>query len=1183
MRLVIVAWLVSVVSFAQEFRGTFTGVVTDTQGGAIARAKIVATEIRTGAKSETYSEASGAYTIPFLAVGEYEISAEMPSFKKFLQQGATLGMGQHAVIDIRLEVGQVSEAVTVVADAPMIESASGSVGQVITSEEVENFPLGGRTPLMLAQLALGVIPTGPEPGQSVRPFDNNTPASFSLGGAPGGTNELLYNGSPNAGFTNQIAYSPPQDTVLQVRVNAFESDASFGHTGGGTANQITKGGTNSFHGAASEFFQNANLNANTFFLNRASVPRPMSHHNQYGVSAGAPVIIPKIFNGKNKLFWFFAWEGIQAALPDSSPLQTSTPVNFATVPTEAERKGDFSGLLKANAPGTDYTIYNPFSAVQSGSQVARTPFPGNVIPASLLNPVALKYLQYYPLPNNPGRIDGFQNYVVSISDKDGYDNELGRLDFNLGDKNKLSFDARHSYRAQINKYNYFGNGSTGQDLFRINQGASLDNVYTVTPTVVLDIRANWTRYIQTTGIGANGRNPSELGFPDYVAANASTMRLPEVIFSSTTVTAGSAASYESLFNRTSGDDVWDSFQLFGTLIKIRGNHTLKTGADARNYRWSHSSPGFATGAYTFGTNWTRGPLSNSAASPLGQDFASFLLGLPTSGNYPINSPSTTGIKYYALFLQDDWRVRPNLTLNIGLRWEHETPATERFNRAINGFDPSANNPIATAAATAYAVNPIAAPAPTHFQALGGLTFPDANDPYLYHTKSSVFSPRIGFALTPKKFSGRTVLRGGVGMFVMPVGISGNGQTSGTVTLNQQGFSQITQFVATNDNYLTPAGTLANPFPTGIAKPAGSSAGFGTYLGQAITYFNTQIRNGYSLRWTFGIQRQLPGKMVLEVAYIGNHAVRQPIATQLDYIPRQYLSTSPVRDAAVINSLGATVSNPFRGLLPNSSASNGATVQRQQLLIPFPQYPVPGTPASTSNGVVMQGNPAGGSYFHSLNVRLQKRFTGGLTFINNFSWNKLVDHLAYLNDSDTAPEKRISSDSRPLRNVLAGTYELPIGRGKALDPHSRIGNALLGGWKLNVMLTLQSGPPLTGWGNVIYYGGPINLNSHQPDGLAFDTTRFERGSSQQLSYNIRTFDTQFNNLRRDPTKNADFSLGKSFSFGEQRYLQLRFETFNGTNRVTLGAPNISPTASNFGVIATQANAPRTVQLGARLVW
>src|SRR2546422_987810 len=283
MRAFAIVLLFSAALAAQEFRGTFSGAVTDAQGAAVGKAKIVATETRTGAKSETVSEASGAYTIPFLAPGEYAITAEAPGFKKSVRQGLTLGMGEHPVIEIRMEVGAVSEAVTVMADSPLIEAANGSVGQVITSDEVEDFPVNGRTPLMLAQLALGVISTV-EPGVQVRPFDNNTPASFSLGGASAGTNELLYNGAPNAAFRNQIAYSPPQDAVMQVRVTAFEADASFGHTGGGTANQITKSGTNAFHGSVYEFFQHSDLAANQFFYNARGVPRPIYRYNQYGLS-----------------------------------------------------------------------------------------------------------------------------------------------------------------------------------------------------------------------------------------------------------------------------------------------------------------------------------------------------------------------------------------------------------------------------------------------------------------------------------------------------------------------------------------------------------------------------------------------------------------------------------------------------------------------------------------------------------------------------------------------------------------------------------------------------------------------------------------------------------------------------------------------------------------------------------
>jgi len=312
-----------------------------------------------------------------------------------------------------------------------------------------------------------------------------------------------------------------------------------------------------------------------------------------------------------------------------------------------------------------------------------------------------------------------------------------------------------------------------------------------------------------------------------------------------------------------------------------------------------------------------------------------------------------------------------------------------------------------------------------------------------------------------------------------------------------------------------------------------------------------------------------------VGYIGNHGVHLPINTNIDYIPRQYLSTSLFRDQATINILSASVANPFKGLLPNSTSLNGSTVSLTSLLVPFPQY---GT-----NAVTLQGANAGSSYFQSLNVALRKRMTNGLTIINNFTYSQLIERVSYLNPSDPAPEKRVSSDSRPLRNVLSAVYQLPIGRGRRFNLQSRVTDSLAGGWSVNGNMILQTGPVIGTWGNVIYLGGPLNLNPYQVNGPAFDTTRFVSASSQQPSDNIQYFDTQFGNLRRCASKNLDLSMSKNFAFAERRYLQLRFEAFNITNRVTFGAPNISVTNSAFGTITTQSNSPRYIQLGARLVF
>jgi hypothetical protein len=1152
--------------WAQEFRGTFSGVVTDAQGSAVPKVKITATETQTGNKSETFSSTTGEYTLPFLSPGEYQILAEVAGFKTYTRKGLTLSLGERPIVDIKLEVGQASQSVMVTAEVSMIESSNASLGQVISTDEVENIPTNGRTPLMLSRLAMGVIATN-EPGP-VRPFDNGAVSSFSISGGPSGQNELLLNGVPDAGFSKQLAYSPPQDAVQEVSVRSFESDAAYGHTGGGVANHITKGGTNGFHGSINEYNQVSKLAANLFFSNKLAVPRPVTNYNQYGISAGAPVTIPKVFNGKNRVFWFFAYENLKDSDPANSVVEGGS--TETTVPTPLERQGDFSALLKV-ANGASYTVYDPSTGVLAANgRVARTAFPNNTIPTSRLNPIALDYLKYYPQPNTAGLPNGENNFGITIADSDRYDNELGRIDVNFSDKSKLSYDFRHSDRLH-NKNNYFSNAAFGNHLSRINWGTAVDEVYTLSPTVIADVRANWTRFHEANASPGDGVDPASVGFSNSLAQASQFVGLPYMQFAGGC--GANATAYQCVGITGDSDTPYDVYQIFGTVIKIKGNHSLKTGADLRSYRESTFPHGNSDGTFSFNSNWTNNPAVSTASAPFGQDLAAFLLGLPSSGSFDLNTHSTTRSNYYAFFLQDDWRARSNLTVNMGLRWEHETPTVERYDRAVNGFDPTAANPTSAASAAAFAKSPVSPL--SKFSSLGGLTFASANNPNIYKSASSLWSPRIGFAWTPKQLGGKTVLRGGFGIFVAPNGIVG-GQT-----LQQEGFSQTTQFTATNDNYLTPASSLANPFPAGVLPPTGSAKGAGTFLGQGVTIFNPDVKNAYSVRWNFGIQHQLPGQIVLEIAYVGNHSVHLPITVQLDSIPHQYLSTSPVRDNNETNYLNTAVPNPLQGLVPNSAASNGSTVALRQLLIPYPQYPVPGTPSSTSNGVVEQYNNAGSSIYNSLQVRAQKRFTHGLTFINNFLWSNATDKIAYLTDGDAAPEKRIGADSRPLREVLSASYDLPFGRGRRYNL-PRYVNAVVGSWSANGNVTFQSGPPLA-FGNLLYYGGPLNLNPHDPNTPAFDVTRFNTVSNQQLADNIRTFNSQFGNLRRDPTKNLDLSMLKRFDFGERKYLQLRFESFNLTNRVTFAAPNLSATSATFGLITAQANTPRRIQLGAKFAW
>ena len=382
--------------FSQEFRSTISGLVSDPSGAPIVGAQVTITETHTGTKQQTVSNSSGEYSAPFLEPGDYDIDVQSQGFKHFVRNAVHVGAGDHPVIDIPLQVGDQVQTVSVTADAPIINSENSTVGQAITEREVENLPLNGRTPLTLASLSIGVIATG-QPGL-IHPFDLGAAAGWSIAGTPSQVNELLIDGSPDATWDGRLAYSPPADAVEEVRVKAFDNDSSFGHTGGGTINQVLKTGTNDLHGSLYEFNQPNTLIANQWFSNAKGQPSPVLHYNQYGLTAGGPIWVPKVYNGRNKLFWFFAWEGLKDSQPNTTLL---------SVPTLAERQGNFAGLTQ---------LYDPYSGVLSKGVVTRTAIPGNNLNnvRGGLSPVALALLNYFPAPNiAPQAANGTLNYLAN--------------------------------------------------------------------------------------------------------------------------------------------------------------------------------------------------------------------------------------------------------------------------------------------------------------------------------------------------------------------------------------------------------------------------------------------------------------------------------------------------------------------------------------------------------------------------------------------------------------------------------------------------------------------------------------------------------------------------------------------------------------------------------------------------
>ncbi|HUI55006.1 MAG TPA: TonB-dependent receptor [Bryobacteraceae bacterium] len=1165
----LVALSVPAVLFCQEFRGTISGSVTDPTGAAVPGARVVVTETHTGTKIPTVSDSTGRYTAPFLLPGDYDIAVEMQGFKAFLRKGVHVGADDHVVIDVKLDVGDVSTAVEVAADAPLLNTDNATVGQTVTTRDITDLPINGRTPMMAANLSLGVIsyaqPT------LVHPFDSGGAAGWAIGGAYQQTSELLLDGSPDATWDGRLAYSPPQDAVQEVRVKISDTDAAFGHTAGGTLNQITKSGTNSLHGSAWEFNQPNTLTANDFFLNKAGTPRPVTHFNQYGVTAGGPFYVPKVIDTRNKLFWFFAWEGIKDGQPNP---------NYQTVPTDAMRQGNFTGLP---------TIYDPYSAVQSGSTITRQPLTGNQVPqnSTYLNPIAKAYLAYYPEPNVPGAL--INNYANAPNTTDNYSNELGRLDYNMSDRSRVFFDIRHTDYSQV-KNDYFNNIAEGSLLYRSNLGVVADEVYTFNPTNIVDVRLNFSRMNEGHDIPSVGFDPTTLGFPSYMSANSRYLQLPVISFNSNTgLTPLGATGANKLPSQ--------SYQLFGTWVKIQGNHTLKFGADVRQYRLNTFTAGASTGTFSFGNNWDKASSSASSTVTTGQDFAAFLMGLPTSSTsagYDVNTYASWYSYYAAGFVQDDWRVRSDLTVNLGARYEHDGPYNEKYGRTVNGFDTTDANPLAAAAQAAYAKNPIAQLPAGAFNPLGGLTFPASGQSAVYQNTSHLVSPRAGFAWTPGLLHGKTVIRGGFGMFVAPVTIAAmgiDGKFSTNPDTNQEGFSQSTPAITTTTNYLTPSATLSNPFPNGLLPASGSSLGLLTFAGQAVTFLNPDVKSPYSLRWNFGFQHTLSNDIVVEVMYIGNHSVHLPIDyTQLNGIPRSLLSTLGTRDTSQ-NYLTSSVPNPFAGL---QTSSNGSTTTPAQLLAHFPEFPTGDSASgwSGSGGVLEQNLNIGSSYFNSLNVRVQKRLSHGISFVTNYIYSRLIERMTWLNDSDPAPEKRISTIDHPHRVVVAMSYDVPFGRGRAHSIQSRFLDAVIGGWTLNNVYTWQIGAPIA-WengsssspGDYVYFGAPIILNNREvgPGQKAFNTTAFDTNAADALQYHLRTFPTTFSSLRMDGILQWDPSLLKRISITEKSSLELRFEAYNALNRPTFAAPSTTASNSAFGTITATANRFRTIQLGARLVF
>ena len=1127
---------------AQDPRGEIAGRVTDPSGAVVAGARVAAVSADTTQITRATTNSAGDYLLPFLNAGEYTVTVESAGFQLYRETKVMVRTGESSVVDVKLAVGSASHSVQVVASASAVEGAIGDPVIVADSEIIEVLPFRDGNPVALALLAAGVADVADlSGGGTSRPYENENASAIVVNGSSSGTHEYKIDGAANTGGSSgNVAYVPPSGVVSEVKVEASLVDARIGFSSGATVSIGLRPGTNLLHGQVYTYIENPATNANSFFSNKSH-----THDNirelRYGVNASGPVEIPGIYHGMNRTFWMYGFEAIDAAQPAGATNLTYT------LPSAAERQGNFADLLSY---GSSYQIYDPATTKTSTTSgvYQRTAFAGNLIPASRLSQTALNIIgAYYPLPNIPGaRPSGADYSVPSIQTNDFY-NHTFRLDHAIGSRQRLFFRANLNQRSQAMQQRFAG--GAGNDGSRDNLGLGIDDAYIIGTNFLADVRYSYTRYVDNYHPPTAGLDLTTLGFSQtYVnqirAIDARNLMLPDI----------TPTGYPELNGQAQTRLASDIHSWGLDFTRTAGTHTVRFGSEYRVYRDSSANTGRSAGKLNFNTTWTLGPLSTSASAPIGDGLASFLLGLPTDGSFDVNPSLAQQYQVSGSYVQDTWKVKPRLTVSVGVRWEYEIPLTERYNRSVRGFDPNASLPIAAAVQAAYAKSPIAQIPKTAFPVAGGVTFAGvAGQPRtLWDSDRQNFAPRLGVAWLVRP---KTVLRASFGVFY----------DVARQNAIQTGFSKSTTLVASTNSGQTYVDSLDNPFPGGISLPTGSSLGDMTNVGQSISVFPARLRNPYTERWEAAVQRELgSSQAILQIAYVGSRGTHLRINPQLDPIPARYWSTSPFYNAAVNTMLNTAVANPFYPLLPATSLS-GSTVATSQLLRPYPQF----------TGIGGMSNQ-GFSWYHSLQVMLQKRFTRSYFVTVAYTWSRYMEAVTFLNAVDPVPYRVISSQDRPQRLAASFTYTIPAAR------HGRgLAGALTRSWQAQAIWQDQSGAPLN-FGNVLYLGGQIALPAGQRSiARWFNTAVFDRGAATQLVNNIRTFPLRISNARSMGLDLLDVGVIRTIPLGERLRLGLRADAFNALNHTEFAAPNMSPTSTDFGVITSTSHQPRVIEFSARL--
>ncbi len=1102
--------ILSFPAMAQESRGSILGTVTDAQKAVVPGAEIVVTNVGTNQSRTTISNDTGYFEVPWLDPGDYTVSAELAGFKKYHRSGVVVNVASKVKIDIQLEVGEVQQIVEVTGAAPLLETTTASAGRIIDTAQISSLPFSDLNPFALSAMAPGMQWTG-QP-EYRRPFDNGGTSAYNTSGGVG-QNEYTIDGAPVTGTDRRVGFVPPADAVQEFNLQTGAFDASVGHTSGAVVNVMSRTGTNSFHGSLYDQHWQQRWNATPHFTRIAweaagdkNAPKQApGRSNQFGATIGGPVRLPWLYNGKDKFFFFFSYNGIYQKKAET------TDSIYRSVPRMAWRQGDFSDLLAIDP--AKFQIYDPRTAHLVGTKVVRDPFVGNKgVP--ILNPMYKFYEKLYPVPNDvPGvvKADGEDNYYATNMPKDEkFNSILNRFDYNISERQRIAGKWFWNHRL-ADEYDWTYETMRGlhtNGLVRINKGGSGDWTWTVNNNNIFQLSTSWTRFNEgaDSPVRTNFK-PTDAGLPQYLDERAADFAMmPRLDFDST---EDISSSWPGISPRGT------TAEMRAAMVTIKGNHSLKYGWQERRYWTATSGPGNTSGIFQFRRDYMRKDDSDSNAAHRGLEWASFMMGVPTRLGIDRNDSAIWSTRFRALYLHDDWRVSPKLVLNVGLRYEREGGITERFNRGLaGGFDPTLVLPITAAAQTAYAKvyadnaassKPLAGlPDPASFKVLGGTHYlGDISNGFTdgFHQ----LLPRIGVVY---RLANKTVVRAGFGLFIDTFNSNNNDRPP------QDGFSQETTTTITTDRGLSyfygPAANISSsvngfidPFPvrangSRFDEPYGNAIGSMIKVGRGWdNCYPSDFKPVLQRRWRFGVQHEIFSNMVVEASYNGGRATG-PMAVgqwgsgadhryRVDALPEQYWATGNVRNTALDDDLNKTVANPF--LISNfkdlqtsnpvlyqwmttQSFFTTGTIRKHQLLRPFLQmnnlrsYIVPGQSWDEANGINQYNDVT-----FNMERRMSQGFQTAFAYTRTFN-SKEKDFRA--NEFDRELSWEPTDQVRKNRLFWQAIVQFPFGRTGRWAKEG-VMEKVAGGWEMSWIWQWQDGTPI-GFGNRFFYGDMNQLES-----------------------------------------------------------------------------------------------------------